>query len=139
MLTVAGAAAGLTTTVTVPVASVVPTLEHVILKTCVLAGIAERSSDPPLAVLVPLQEPEASQLLGLPVVVQERVVAPGAVSGPTGLAVRLTEMAETELTTTSPQPLQLLPSFDSTIVPTMEVLLSAQNLTERVPAAPVNV
>lgn len=41
---------------------------------------------------------EAVQEVGLPVVVQVRVVAPGAVSGPAGEAERLTEMAPTGVT-----------------------------------------
>jgi hypothetical protein len=42
-------------------------------------------------------------------------------------------------TVTLTQPLQLLPSLASVTLPTMEVLLSAQALTERVPAVPVKV
>ena len=90
--------AEVTTTLTVAVASVVPALEHVMVNICVLAGIAERSSDPPLATLDPLQKFEAVHESGLPVVVHVNVVEPGAVSGPGGVAEMLTVIAPTGVT-----------------------------------------
>lgn len=50
---------------------------------------------------VPDQKFEASQESGEPVVVQDKVVAPGAVRGPAGEAERDTVIGETALTTTT--------------------------------------
>ena len=87
---------GLTTKLRVYVASAVPNLEQVMTNVCVPAGIAERSSDPPLAVLAPDQKFDAVQEVGEPVVVQVRVVEfAGRVIGEAGEAVRLTVMPPT--------------------------------------------
>ena len=59
-----------------------------------------------------------------------------AVAGVTVPAVRSTYGEEVTVTSRQ-EPLQLLPSFDSETVPDIDVLLSAQKRTDRVPAAPV--
>ena len=104
------APAGLTTTVTLLVVSGMPAFEQVISKIWVLAGIPVRFSDPPETVFAPDQKFEATQLVGLPVVIQVRVVAPSAVSGPDGLAERETEIAPVGMTVTEDR-LEFPPAF----------------------------
>ena len=63
-----------------------------------------------LMILVPVQSPLASQLSGVPTVVQDRCVAHGANSGPDGVAVSETEIVPAGVTVADAM-LEFPPSF----------------------------
>jgi hypothetical protein len=89
----------------------------------------------PLTAFDPDQSPDAVHDVGELVALQVRAGLTTLTIPLVGLAVIVTTgTASVAETVTLVQPPQLLPSFDSVMAPAMEVLLSAQTLTEYVPA-----